>query len=112
MDEIGLDKAALSLGNMPIPHELAQKLARFDIESPLEDTKRQGQAEALCGRCELGEEIHGMKHDVNPGVRFSREYCNDGISVPWPAVPPLGSSVRTDFPQCFSMQIPFGDLVA
>jgi hypothetical protein len=29
VDDIGLDKVALSLGNMPIPHELA----RFDIES-------------------------------------------------------------------------------
>ncbi len=26
--------------------------------------------------------------------------------------PPLHSSVRTDFTQCFSMQIPFGDSVA
>jgi hypothetical protein len=33
VDEIGLDKAAFYLGNMPIPQELAQKLARFEIES-------------------------------------------------------------------------------
>ena len=33
MDDIGLDKAAFSLGNMPIPQELATKLATIDIES-------------------------------------------------------------------------------
>jgi hypothetical protein len=33
MDEIGLDKAAFSLENKHIPEELAQKLARFEIES-------------------------------------------------------------------------------
>ena len=33
VDEIGLDKVALSLENKHIPEELAQKLARFEIES-------------------------------------------------------------------------------
>jgi len=33
VDDIGLDKVALSLENKPISEELAQKLARFDIES-------------------------------------------------------------------------------
>jgi hypothetical protein len=33
VDDIGLDKAAFSLGNLPIPQELATKLATIDIES-------------------------------------------------------------------------------
>ena len=33
MDDIGLEKAAFSLGNMPIARELATKLATIDIKS-------------------------------------------------------------------------------